>query len=232
VKIVVNHVTRMQLGYICVAGIDVRTNTHVRPVLRLRRLPVNALSRAGGPFDVAAVVDLGTVQNIGRPPESEDHIFDPAQARAEKTLDGRAFWALLKAVSRRTLGDIFGADLHAQRRGCAVDEGRGTHSLGCLVPADPPTISVDGWGKIRADVSDGTFSVNLSVTDLRLWKKSDYSPRMKAVADVQQRIAAGVGVILGVGLARPYQVTGDTARRHWLQVNNVHLEDDPTWQVG
>src|SRR5262249_38600569 len=39
-----------------------------------------------------------------------------------------------------------------------------------------------------------------------------------------------VGVILSVGLARAFQASGDTARRHWLQVNNLHLEDDPVWK--
>ena len=44
-------------------------------------------------------------------------------------------------------------------------------------------------------------------------------------------IEKGVGMILSVGLARAFRVQGDTARRHWLQVSNFHLEVDPTWQV-
>ena len=51
------------------------------------------------------------------------------------------------------------------------------------------------------------------------------------VAVNQRRIKRGVGVILSVGLARAFQVSGDTARRHWLQVNNLHLEDDPAWKA-
>jgi hypothetical protein len=51
-----------------------------------------------------------------------------------------------------------------------------------------------------------------------------------AIQDVQRRIRAGVPVILSVGLARAYQVTNDTEERHWLQVNGVHLGDDPVWQ--
>ena len=40
-KIVVNHLTRMQPGYICVAGLDFQTNAHVRPVLAGSRLTVS-----------------------------------------------------------------------------------------------------------------------------------------------------------------------------------------------
>jgi hypothetical protein len=39
-------------------------------------------------------------------------------------------------------------------------------------------------------------------------------------------------VILSVGLTRPFRKWGDSEERHWLQVNNIHLEDDPLWQLG
>lgn len=53
-KIAVNHLTRMQPGYICVAGIDLETGSHVRPVLPSGRLSAALLRRNGGPFDIAA----------------------------------------------------------------------------------------------------------------------------------------------------------------------------------
>lgn len=112
-----------------------------------------------------------------------------------------------------------------------MDEGLGNASLGCLRTATPPSITINRWDKIRAQVTDGTFDVDLSVTDLRLYGKDQKTPRAKVIADVQRRIQKGVGVILSVGLARAFQASGDTARRHWLQVNNVHLEDDPTWKA-
>jgi hypothetical protein len=49
---------------------------------------------------------------------------------------------------------------------------------------------------------------------------------------VQRRIKAGVEVILSVGLTRPWRKQGDTAERHWLQVNNIHLRDAPLWSLG
>ena len=42
----------MQSGYICVAGIDMQNNKHVRPVLARSRLTVDLLKRKGGPFDI------------------------------------------------------------------------------------------------------------------------------------------------------------------------------------
>ena len=55
--------------------------------------------------------------------------------------------------------------------------------------------------------------------------------RSDVVADLNRRLAGGVPVILSVGLSRPYAKPGDPDERHWLQVNGIHLEDNPVWQV-
>lgn len=230
-RIVINHLTRMQPGYICVAGVNVQDNEHIRPVLGRARLTADLLARNGGAFDVGRLVELGPTQASGTAPETEDHAFDPGRLVSVRELSPGSFWKLLAVVSSNTLADIFGKRLKTQRNGCAVDEGEGHASLGCLRTATPPSIAINGWGKIRAQVNDGTFDVDLSVTDLRLYGKDQKTPRAKVVADVQRRIQQGVGVILSVGLARAFQASGDTARRHWLQVNNLHLEDDPVWRA-
>jgi hypothetical protein len=64
-QIIVNHLTRMQPGFICVAGVDVSSGRHVRPVLG-RRLTTDLLASKGGPFDMAELVDLGAVECCGR----------------------------------------------------------------------------------------------------------------------------------------------------------------------
>jgi hypothetical protein len=230
-RIVVNHLTRMQPGYICVAGISVQGNEHIRPVLGRSRLTVDLLARNGGAFDIGRLVELGPTQASGTAPETEDHTFDAGRLVSVRELSTGSFWKLLTEVSSDTLADIFGKHLRAQRNGGAVDEGKGHASLGCLRTATPPTIAINGWGKIRAQVNDGKFDFDLSVTDLRLYAKDQKTPNAKVVADVHRRLKKGVGVILSVGLARAFQVTGDTARRHWLQVNNLHLEDDPIWKA-
>jgi hypothetical protein len=56
------------------------------------------------------------------------------------------------------------------------------------------------------------------------------APRRDLVGQIAARIAKGAGVIVAVGLSRPWQKLDDTVERHWLQVNNIHLEDDPAWQ--
>lgn len=230
-KIVVNHLTRMKPGYICVAGIDVESHDHVRPVLGGKRLAVDLLRRHGGPFEMAAIVDLGITKPAGSPPETEDHWFDPTRTAVVNDLDAKKFWKLLQSVSRKKLAEIFGADLVSRGKGCTLDQRAGIGSLGCLLPGSPPEFSVS-WGKVRAKVSDGIFSADLSVTDLRLYEDDQQTPRMDVLQSVQRRIRDGVGVVLSVGLARAFQASGDSAARHWLQLNNVHLEDDPAWHVG
>ena len=177
------------------------------------------------------VVDPGDTHPQGNPPETEDHLFNPAQLTAVKELAPNNFWKVLNSVSGNTLKEIFGKTLQAQRSGCAVDEGTGSASLGCLLPARRPEIFINSWGNLRAKIYDGTFDIDLSVTDLRFYKGDEHRLQGRVAADVQRRIKKGVGVIISVGLAQAFVARGDTTRRHWLQVNNIHLEDDPTWQA-
>ena len=57
-KIVISHLTRMQKGCICVAGVDIDSGRHVRPVMR-QQMPVDMLAAHGGPFAMGAIVELG-----------------------------------------------------------------------------------------------------------------------------------------------------------------------------
>lgn len=230
-RIVINHLTRMQPGYICVAGINVPSNAHVRPVLHRGRLTVDLLARNGGTFDIGRAVELGPTESCRTAPENEDHRFDPARLVAVKEFSPHAFWRLLATISADTLTHIFGEDLEEHGSGCAVDEGKGHSSLGCLRTTVPPSVEINRWGKVRARVNDGVFDVDLSVTDLRLYETDQKTPRSDVIADLQRRIRQGVAVLLSVGLARAFQASGDTMRPHWLQVNNLHLEDDPVWKA-
>src|SRR5215211_6839498 len=91
-QILVDHLTRMQPGYFCVAGVDVNTPRHIRPVLRRGRLTIDLLSTGTGPFDVGSVVDLGPATYAGHAPELEDHHFDPAHARWLFDEDPGDYW--------------------------------------------------------------------------------------------------------------------------------------------
>ena len=230
-RILVNHLTRMQPGYFCVAGVDVNTRSHIRPVLRHGRLTIDLLSTSGGPFDVGSIVDLGPTTHAPHAPELEDHRFDPSNSRRlfDDTPDG--YWDALDRVARKSLEEIFGSALELWDESGTVDVGEGRASLGCLRPEKQPWLYVDHRGTVRMVLDYLIPSVDLSVNDLRLYERDGRAPRRDFVQSVQRRLEAGVEIILSVGLTRPWQKRGDTAERHWLQVNNIHLEDDPLWQL-
>ena len=230
-QILVNHLTRMQPGYVCVAGVDVNTLEHVRPVRRYGRLTTDLLRSNGGPFDVGSVVDLGPTTYVGHAPELEDHQFDPAQANWLSDADPDAFWDLLQGIARKNLEEIFGPALELWDDSGTIDIGEGRASLGCLRPEEPPWLYADHRGTVRMVLHYLMPSVDLSVADLRLYERDHRTPRQDLVADIQRRLKGGVEAILAVGLTRPWRKRGDDAERHWLQVNNIHLRDDPLWKL-
>lgn len=231
-QILVNHLTRMQPGYICVAGVEVNTQKHVRPVLRHGRLTTDLLRPNGGPFDIGSVVDLGPTTKAGHAPELEDRRFDPARTKWLFDDDPDDYWDLLDEVARDNLAEIFGPALELWDESGTVDVGEGRASLGLLRPEKQPWLYVDHRGTVRLVLDYLLPSVDLSVTDLRLYEKDGRTPRRDLVKSLQERLEAGVEAILSVGLTRPWQKRNDDAERHWLQLNNVHLRDDPLWQLG
>jgi hypothetical protein len=228
VRIVTNHLTRVKTGYICVAGVDLTGGSHVRPVI-WGQLTTDLLARNDGPFDMAALVDLGPVDRVGHAPEIEDHRFEASRADG---VSGQHFWALLTQIARSSLATIFGPDLKSNGNSCAVDLGLGVASLGCLAPTGTGRLYVDGCRNVRLRFRDGVFDITPPVTDIRLYESDHTTPDQAVIAHVARRIRTGVSVILSVGLTRPWAKTGDAVQRHWLQVNNIRLEDNPTWQLG
>ncbi len=227
-RIVINHLTRMQPGYICVAGLDPQTREHIRPVLR-GRLTRTLLRVEGGPFDIGALVDLGETTGEGVAPEAEDHAFTPWMASHLRDFEPLPFWSLLLAAAHRRLAVIFGPELRQTGATCTLDAGKGLASLGCLIPTGRPRLVPSEHG-IRMHFNDGDMSVTASVTDLRLYEDDQKTPRWKALTDLNARIARGIPVILSVGVSREWMKPGEEVARHWLQVNGVHLGDKPVWR--
>jgi hypothetical protein len=91
---------------------------------------------------------------------------------------------------------------------------------------------VDHRGTVRLVLDYMMPSVDLSVNDLRLYERDGRTPRRDRVQSVQKRLEAGVETILSVGLTRPWRKRNDDAERHWLQLNNIHLKDNPLWRLG
>ena len=86
--------------------------------------------------------------------------------------------------------------------------------------------------QIRMQFSDGDYVLDCGVTDIRLYRDDHVTPDTKRVERVAKRLKSATGLILSVGLTRPYASSPDFSPVHWLQVNNIHLQDDPIWQLG
>lgn len=236
-KIAVAHLTRMAPGFVCVAGVDVDNGTHVRPVLSRGRLGTALCARQGGPFDMATVVDLGETRPVPTPPELEDHEFSPLRVRAVQRIEPMLFWDMLAHLAKPSLRDLFGPEL--QQRGlqsAATEQHTGHASLGLLMPTRTPQLFMDtnrkGEPAIRVKINTPDFlQLNLSVTDLRLHGEDGATPNVPLVESVARRIRSGTPVILSVGLTRAFPNGTGAPPVHWLQVNNIHLADDPCWRL-
>lgn len=236
-RIVVNHLTRMHGGHICVAGVDVETRRHVRPVMEQQGMTAQFLARYGGPFDMARVVELGRPRAKADKPHVEDVVYVPSWAKLERTAAGHEFWNLLQELAETRIRAIFGNGLRAvgqSRYGTQL--GRGIASLGCFRPAEPPQLYLaqgrEGKHQIRMKLTDGEIRADAGVTDLRLCKADHTTPDPDLVRAAARWIHDSEGVLLGVGLTRKYRPSEDSDYVHWLQVNNIHLKEDPTWQLG
>lgn len=236
-RIVVNHLTRMHGGHICVAGVDLESRRHVRPLLGHEHMPFYLLARYGGPFDMARIVDLGAVRANPDPPHVEDHVFVPSRAKPLRSACSREFWSLLDGLAKPTLQGVFGAALRAVGRSrYAADVGKGLASLGCVRPQGPPDLYLaagrDGKPQVRMRLSDGEIEADASVTDLRLRGADHTTPDRDTVRAVARRICGSDDVILSLGLTRKFRPSEKADYFHYLQVNNVHLKEDPTWELG
>ncbi|MBW3540976.1 MAG: hypothetical protein KY476_11955 [Planctomycetes bacterium] len=235
-RLAINHLTRMQPGNMCVAGIDLDTGRHVRPVWG-SNLRTKNLVRHGGVFDIACVVELGWTQFCGERPHVEDHRFNPEDARVVETLPAAQFWQLLERHAFSTLTEIFGPELTPRGgRACGIDRGRGRISLGCLRLSGEAFLYVGRRAgkphKVRLAFSDGCFDVDVGVTDIRLYGPDHVTPDVELVKRTAERLKNAGHVILSVGLTRAFTSSDDSPPLHWLQVNNLHFADEPCWQLG
>jgi hypothetical protein len=227
----------MQKGFICVAGVDLAMEQHVRLMLQ-SQMRKDMLCRHGGPFDMGCLVDIGWTKYIGSPPETEDYLFHRSQTRRLGDMPAGEFWALLKKLAKPKLGEIFGRDLLPRGpRSYAVDSGQGMASLGCYVAPSRPHLYLHrpdplSRGRVRIHFRSGRYEFELSVTDIRLYTDDHVTPDANVIQRVAERLQSGPEVILSVGLTRAFRGTPDEPALHWLQVNNIHFEDDPCWRLG
>jgi hypothetical protein len=217
--------------YICAAGLH--DQVAVRAVVG-GQLHKKWLRSKGGVFAIGAVVDLGPVKHVGAAPEHEDYRFDPAVAKFAGLSDASSFWKSLEHIAQLSLDSIFGDDLVKRGRwSCAVNPGCGAASLGCLKIYGTPKMSIRGLGPrggLRLAITDPILGkLDLGITDLRYFEDDFITINERVVESAQDRIDRGVRLLLSVGLTRATVPMENPV--HWLQVNNIHLEDDPTWNL-
>ena len=235
-RIVINHLTRMQKGYVCASGYDPEAEKHVRPLLpgRDNRLTTGFLALHGGPFDIGAIVDLGSPRCIGQPPELEDHRIQTTSLKSAGAMTPDGFWAMLTHVARKSLRAIFGNDLVIiGDKSAGVDVHRGHASLGCLIPHNLPFLFLMAGRtgpRVRIIVKDDDFDLDLGVTDIRLYREDHVTPDPEAVRRAAIELCK-CPCVLSVGLTRQYQNATMTKPMHWLQVNNIHLLSNPVWTL-
>jgi hypothetical protein len=227
-RVVINHLTRMEAPRICIAGITPDTGRHIRPTTgRLHPLTRDLLAERGGPFDIGALVELGATKPDPEPPETEDRLFWPDRVQVVGRLSPSRYLQLLRGHAQERLQTIFGDELVRHTRNYAVDKGCGNASLGILRVRRRPDLIIDRFGKLRLRLNEGTRSASLPVTDVRFVEADHKTIKTEVVAEVKARMKAGVEVLLMVGLARAFQSSGDDSERHWLQVNGICMADRP-----
>jgi hypothetical protein len=219
----------------CAAGIDIDTEQHIRPVSAGGRLSTNLLTNYGGPFEMAVALDIGTPRPLNNKPQVEDHIIDPTKIKSVGIFPPRKFWKLLNRVAKTKLKDIFGRDLiRLGSSSCGVEVGKGSASLGCLTLNTYPSLYIQKRSgkndQVRMNFTDDDFQLDCGVTDIRLYGHDHVTPEEKVVEAIAQRLN-NTPVILSMGLTRALRSSPDFDPVHWLQVNNIHFEDDPTWQL-
>lgn len=213
---------------ICLAGVEVESGAHLRPVtpkadLLTRRL----LTDEGGPLQVGAIVELGETKPHPEPPETEDHLIDPDAIESVNLLSHDEYVETIERIAHHSLRAAFGTELQRQGRTYAVDVGEGNHSLGCVHTRKRPDLEVDGFGKLRLGFNDTPQPSHIPINDLRFYEADHVTVRHDVFADVHKRILHGAEVWVMFGLTRPWRRDPNEPERHWLQVNGLCLEDGP-----
>jgi len=200
-------------------------------------MPFYFLARYGGPFEMARIIELGDVRHAPDPPHVEDYVFIPARTKVHRLAAAHEFWSRLEDQSRPSLRAIFGDSLdESGRHRWGTAQGQGLASLGLLRPAEPPRFYIasnpNGRRQIRVQFSDGVIRADAGVTDIRLYGDDHATPDAARLRFVGRAIDDGAEVILAVGLTRKFRSSDQLPYRHWLQVNNIHLKENPIWLLG
>lgn len=214
----------MQSPRICIAGIEVDSKRHLRPVTAPDDLITRSLlAEEGGPLQLGAGVELGPTTATPNRPETEDHFCQTGNREALGVLSGQEYLDLLTRVEGDDLGTAFGPGLRRNGNTYAMKSGGGEHSLVCIRANQGTRLSID-FEKPYLRLPEQT---KVKVTDVRFFEPDQKTLRKDVVTDVNARLGDGVGAFLMFGLSRPWARPGEDEELHWLQLNGICLEDSP-----
>ena len=230
-EVLITDVTRMQKGYICVAGIDVQTGQRIRPVLAEEQIPLDWTPAHGGIVDYRRIIDIGPGRFIGRTPEIEDVLVTRGDLALRRTMQPHEFLETLQGVSKLNARLSFGPTLRRHENGhdYVTPQGMGLRSLAIQgIDAGRVRLSIAGRS-VRAAWPDG---MRLPVTDLRLFEKDGATVRTRRVGQLNQLLQRESGFV-AIGLTRPWgrPESPDPAEYHWLQVNAIHVPGSLDWAL-
>jgi hypothetical protein len=223
-QIVLNHITRMKSSRICIAGIEVGTKRHLRPVTSRNDPMTRALlADEGGSIQLGAGVELGQTTATPNRPETEDHLCQTRNFEALGVLSDQEYLDLLGKVDDDDLATAFGQGLLRNGHTYAMEAGGGDYSLACVRAGAYDRLSID-FGTLHLRAFGGA---RISVTDVRFFESDQKTLRADVISNVNARLRRGVGAYLMLGLSRPWARPDEDEEFHWLQLNGICLEDSP-----
>jgi hypothetical protein len=227
-QILLAHITRMTYPRICLAGIEIQTGIHIRPITgRKDILDFSLLEH----FQLGTIIDLGWYAPRPTPPEVEDCFFKPSSVQFIEKLLPPTFWSMLDAVAVNSLTDIFENHLVEHGTTMYVNPNTGMASLGELRVEKARLVLHPDSQKLRLRFRVPTQELSLPVTDLRFFivKNDTYVPAIETIKWVNHELQSS-SLILSLGLSRAWSNNAEPAR-HWLQVNGLHLANYPLWET-
>ncbi|HMO15217.1 MAG TPA: hypothetical protein PKA83_13925 [Pirellulaceae bacterium] len=227
-QILVNHLTRMQPGWICFAGIELISRRQIRPV-QDRPLTRKLLASEGGPLALGHVIELGPSEFCGRVPEIEDRKFHSDQIQLIRQVSFQELHDACAEISASRLRDIFGNELlwinhHPNQPGtAAVDEHAGIRSLGCYWATQGrlQLITSGDRSKVRFEFMEDNLQFSIPVTDIRLFLADHQTPNEVALQQMNSALQNQEKTLVALGLSRAYRISDSQPARHWLQLNNL-----------
>jgi hypothetical protein len=232
--IIVNHLTRVRDGRICVAGIELDSREHLRPVtVESNFLDRSALATEGGPFEIGALIELGETDPHPDPPQTENHRFSLERVEPAFRLKETEYLELLEPLCRDTLREAFGPALRRVQPSCAAPEGEGERSLACVRLPARARLRIDpDSSRLRLYLPDPELPATLPVADLRFVEPDHLTLRTDAIDTVAAALQHGEPAIAMLGLGGAWSPSPDYPAMHWLQVNGICLRERPFDELG